>query len=70
MLMVGQNVAVRVEGERLVIEVDLSQHFGESQSGKSLIIASTGGNISLPGREEVKVGLNVYRPNRPNGGRW
>ncbi len=56
------NVEFEVQGDRLVITVDLSQELGESSSGKSVIIASTGGNVSIPGWEEVKVGLNVYRP--------
>ena len=68
----AENVQMRVEGSILVIEVDLSQSLGPSASGKSEIIASTGGNVSVPGREEVKVGLNVYRPRKQqNGnGRW
>jgi hypothetical protein len=40
--------------------VDLSQGFVLSSSKKSIIIASTEGNVSVPNREE-KVGLNVYR---------
>jgi hypothetical protein len=51
-----------VEGNKLVITVDLNQEFGLSSSGKSITIASTEGNISVPGREDVKVGLNVYKP--------
>lgn len=59
---VGQNVEFRVEGNKLVITVDLSKQFGLSGSGKSTIIASTGGNVSVAGNEGVKVGINVYRP--------
>ena len=68
----AENVQMRLEGSILVIEIDLSQSLGPSASGKSEIIASTGGNVSVPGREEVKVGLNVYRPRKQqNGnGRW
>ena len=68
----AENVQMRLEGSILVIEIDLSQSLGLSSSGKSEIIASTGGNISVPGQEEVKIGLNVYRPRKPqNGnGRW
>jgi hypothetical protein len=51
-----------VEGNKLIITVDLNQEFGLSSSGKSITIASTEGNISVPGREDVKVGLNVYKP--------
>ena len=57
-----QNVEFEVEGDQLVIRIDLSQELGESSSGKSVIIATTGGNVAVPGREAVKVGLNVYRP--------
>lgn len=62
-----ENVEMQLNGSVLVIMVDLSQTLGVSQSGKSEIIASTGGNVSVPGHEEVKVGLNVYRPRKQNG---
>ena len=55
-----KNVQMRVEGNILSIQVDLSKEFGPSSSGKTIIIASTEGNVSIPDREE-KVGLNVYR---------
>lgn len=61
-----QNVEFQVEGDQLVIVVDLSQEFGESASGKSVIIATTGGNVAVPGCEDIKVGLNVYRPQQVN----
>ena len=57
-----QNVTFEVQGERLVIVVDLAQESGVSASGKSIIIGTTGGNVGVPGMENVKVGLNVYRP--------
>lgn len=57
-----QNVGFDVQGTMLVITVDLSQEVGESGSGKSMIIGTTGGNVSVPGYEDIKVGLNVYRP--------
>jgi hypothetical protein len=56
-----QNVEFEVEGDQLIIRVDLSQELGVSSSGKSVIIATTGGNVVVPGWEAVKVGLNVYR---------
>jgi len=54
-----KNVEMSVEGNILTIKVDLSKEFGPSASGKTIIIASTEGNVSVPNREE-KVGLNVY----------
>ena len=55
-----KNVEMTVENGILHIKVDLSKEFGPSSSGKTIIIASTEGNVSIPDREE-KVGLNVYR---------
>jgi hypothetical protein len=55
-----KNVEMKVEGDILTIVVDLSKEFGPSSSGKTTIVASTEGNVSVPEREE-KVGLNVYR---------
>ncbi len=49
-----------VEGNILIIKVDLTRDFGPSKSGKTIIIASTEGNVSVPERDE-KIGLNVYR---------
>jgi hypothetical protein len=56
-----KNVEMSVAGEVLTIKVHLSKEYGPSSSGKTLIIASTEGNVSVPGYEQVKVGLNVYR---------
>lgn len=55
-----KNMEIKVEGDILTITVDLSQRFGKSSSGKSIIIASSEGNQALPGAEEIKIGLNVY----------
>lgn len=55
-----KNVEMKVEGDKLTITVDLSKRFGKSSSGKSIIIASSEGNQALPGKEEIKIGLNVY----------
>jgi len=55
-----KNVQMTVEGNILTIKVDLSKECGPSASGKTIIIASTEGNVAVPEREE-KVGLNVYR---------
>jgi len=55
-----KNIEMTIEDNILTIKVDLSQRFGKSSSGKSTIVASTEGNQSLPGQEEIKIGLNVY----------
>ena len=61
-----KNVEMKVNGDILTITVDLSKEFGPSASGKTIIIASTEGNVTVPERE-AKVGLNVYR--KKYGGR-
>lgn len=58
------NTIIRVEGDKLIIEVDLTQDHGRTTSGKSTKIASSDGSTSVPGREDVKVNLNVYKPIR------
>ena len=55
-----KNVELSVDGTILTIRVDLSKEFGPSSSGKTIIVASTEGNATVPGRLE-KVGWNVYR---------
>lgn len=51
---------MKVDGETLTITIDLSKDFGASSSGKTIIVASSEGNVTVPGRAE-KVGINVYR---------
>ncbi len=55
-----KNVQMSVAGNILTITVDLTKEFGPSSSGKTILIASTEGNVPVPDREE-KIGVNVYR---------
>ena len=55
-----KNIEMKVEGNTLTITVDLSQRYGKSSSGKSIIIASSEGNQAIPGNADIKIGLNVY----------
>ena len=56
-----KNVEMKMEGNILTIKVDLTKEFGPSSSGKTTIIASTEGNVAIPEKEEVKIGLNIYK---------
>lgn len=56
-----KNIDMKLTGNILTLTVDLSKEFGPSASGKTIIIGSSEGNKSVPGRDDVKVGLNVYR---------
>ena len=55
-----QNVNFKVTDNTLTIEVDLSKNSGPSKSGKTIIVASTQGNVIIPGTE-VTCGLNIYK---------
>jgi len=55
------NVVISYEGNVMVIKVDLTKTFGPSKSGKTIIIASTEGNITVGKDGQIKLGLNVYR---------
>jgi len=52
---------MKLDGNIMTITVDISKEFGKSSSGKSIIIASTEGNVSIPEKEDIIIGLNVYR---------
>ena len=55
-----KNIEMQVNGDVLIVTIDLSQRHGKSGSGKNEIVASTEGNQSIPGRDEIKIGVNVY----------
>ncbi|MDQ7784779.1 MAG: hypothetical protein RDU20_17990 [Desulfomonilaceae bacterium] len=55
-----KNVEMGVDDDILTLTIDLSKELGPSKSGKTIIVASTGGNQLVLGREE-KIGLNVYK---------
>ena len=56
-----QNLNMEVKGDELLIRIDLSKNCGPSHSGKSIIIATTGGNTEVPGKPGLKIGINCYR---------
>jgi len=59
------NVKMTLQGSKLVIEIELTNVAKRpSGTGKSLMIATTSGNIPVPGRPDIKLGLNCYTANR------
>ena len=56
-----KNVEMRVDGKMLIITIDLTKEFGKSSSGKTTIVATTAGNVSVPGHDDIKIGLNCYK---------
>ena len=57
-----KNINFKTKDDKLFIEVDLSKTIGVSKSGKTVLIASTQGNIPL-GKDDISLGLNCYKPN-------
>jgi ABC-type molybdate transport system ATPase subunit len=53
-------MAVSKDGKTLTITIDLTKTFGPSSSGKTTIIATTGGNVPAPEHDDIKVGVNIY----------
>ncbi len=49
-----KNCEMKLDGKILTIKVDISKEFGVSSSGKSIIIASTERNVSIPEKEDIK----------------
>ena len=56
-----KNCEINVNGDILTITVDLSKDFGKSSSGKSIIIASTEGNVPIPEKEGMKSALTFTK---------
>lgn len=59
-----KNVELKQEGAILTVKIDLGKSFGPSASGKTVIIASTEGNVKV-GKDstgaDVIMGLNIYK---------
>ena len=57
-----ENIKATVKGNILTLEIDLKKDQGPSKSGKNILIATTGGNVQIPGTDSVMAGINIYRP--------
>lgn len=55
-----RGVTQRLEGFKLIYEIDLSQDFGPSSSGKTNIVGTTGGPKPVPDMPGFSGGVNVY----------
>jgi hypothetical protein len=56
-------MTAKIEGQKLIIEIDLIDPPTPSASGKTLLVASSGGNQKtsvLIGGKSLVVGLNAY----------
>ena len=64
-LRLGENINAVVQDGILTITIDTSRELRTSKSGKSTIVATTGGNqkIDTP-NGRISVGINAYKPRK------
>ena len=55
------NVQIEVQDNKAVITIDLTKDFGPSKSGKTIVVATTRGNVPIPGSDTIKIGINCYK---------
>jgi len=59
---IADNLQFELAGDILTLTIDIGIDMGVSKSGKSRVISSTRGNIAIPGKPELKLGVNLYEP--------
>lgn len=60
-----ENIDVEVQGDILIIRVDLSKTIGPSSTGRNMLIASSRGNVTLhdgKGYRRERLNMSVSRP--------
>ena len=55
---IGTNLRVTEEGDDIVIRLNKTERHGQSGSGKTTIVASSKGNVTLP--NGITLGINAY----------
>jgi hypothetical protein len=65
--MAVNNLTLRVEGDKLIVEMDLSRDLKFTQNHRSILIAGTGGNLQLwqdgkPHPKGIRLNLSCFRP--------
>lgn len=55
---IGDNIKYKIEGNKLLLSIDISKRLRKSKSGKTTIIASSNGNPKIT--DTVHLGLNCY----------
>ena len=55
-----RNIDLNIDGQILTITIKIDEQGAASASGKSAVVATTEGNVQLPGTD-LKLGLNLYR---------
>lgn len=60
MALIGSNVNCEIKDGIATITIDLTKRLGPSKTGKTILVASTNGNIGVPQNEAIKLGINCY----------
>lgn len=58
-------MTARIEGNKLIVEIEMNQEPEVSKSGKTFVIATSHGNKPTPAKvngKHIVVGLNAYIP--------
>ena len=55
----GENIVGEIVNDKLTITINMKHRGGLSKSGKTVRVASTEGNIAIPGTS-IRIGLNAY----------
>jgi hypothetical protein len=55
----GNNVQVETTDTHIIITIDRRERFGPSASGKTIVVATTRGNV-LVTADGIRLGLNAY----------
>jgi hypothetical protein len=58
---VGSNFTGLVQGDELILRINLKKSVGPSNTGKTMIIATTRGNIPILDDGQTVMGLNIFR---------
>jgi hypothetical protein len=57
-----ENIKIETRGPReVIVTITLEGEGRVSGSGRSILLATTGGNVDIPGHPGVKLGVNVFK---------
>ena len=54
-----KNIEAKMEGKIMVLRIDTSKNVGETKSGKSVMLATSGGSEEMG--NGLYLGLNLYK---------
>jgi hypothetical protein len=55
----GDNVQIETTDDHIIITIDRHARFGPSTSGKTIVVATTRGNVKVTA-DGIRLGINAY----------